>query len=124
MKAVLPLIGEKHHRSLIYSILGLKSIVAKFQPVVRSGDLDRLGVGDVAAQDLFGQWILEILLDGAPQRVIRHPYGPFAGYAAMVYDPFPLYGHVPLAENHSHRAVTLGFGLEVVEYVAYDNTEE
>jgi subtilisin family serine protease len=37
------------------------------------------------------------------------------GAVGLVYDPFPHWGTDPLAEAHRHRAVVLGFGLELID---------
>ena len=48
--------------------------------------------------------------------VLKMTQGNFAGYGymGMVYDPFRDWGIDRLAEAHSHRAVVLGFGLELI----------
>jgi MYXO-CTERM domain-containing protein len=52
--------------------------------------------------------------------VLKMTQGNFSGYGymGMVYDPFRDYGLDRLAEAHSHRAVVLGFGLELVNRAA------
>jgi len=52
--------------------------------------------------------------------VLKMSQGNFGGYGymGMVYDPFRDYGVDRLAEAHRHRAVVLGFGLELINQPA------
>lgn len=91
-------------------------------PLLVTGDIDLTpgaGAGELAQ-------IAELLyvvgadydfgLDLWTTPVLEMSQGNFMGYGylGMVYDPFPDYGLDRLAEAHSHRAVVLGFGLELI----------
>lgn len=73
-----------------------------------TGDLTAIGevvpVQVTERADPWGHAVLQ-LTDGDLQA---------GGSVGLVYDPFPGWGTDALAEAHSHRAVVLGFGLEVM----------
>jgi len=98
------------------------SVQAIDYPILVTGDIDLTpgaGVGELAQ-------VAELLpvagvdtdlgLDLWSTPVLQMSEGNFVGSrtVGMVYDPFPDYGVDRLAEAHSHRAVVLGFGLELI----------
>jgi hypothetical protein len=94
-------------------------VTATDQPALISADLtldasaplgDVYGLGEVVPVTL----VTDLEPWGYP--VLRLTDGDLraGGNVGLVYDPFPHWGSDSLAEAHRHRAVMLGFGLELV----------
>jgi MYXO-CTERM domain-containing protein len=93
-------------------------------PILVTGEIDLTpgaGAGELAqiGELLFvlgAEFELDFGLDVWTTPVLKMDQGNFEGYGymGMVYDPFPDYGFDRLAEAHDHRAVVLGFGLELI----------
>lgn len=114
-----PLYDETTETLLQLSAYSVKAIDFP-QLVTASIDLTPgAGAGDLAqiAELLFVAGAdFEYGLDLWTTPVLKMSLGNFVGYGymGMVYDPFRDYGLDRLAEAHSHRAVMLGFGLELI----------
>jgi subtilisin family serine protease len=75
-----------------------------------------LGSGDLSRLGELAQAVTDITSEPWTRPVLRMQGDVFdgGGVVGMVYDPYLAYGKDPLAESQRHRALFLGFGLEVV----------
>ncbi|MFH2006606.1 MAG: S8 family serine peptidase [bacterium] len=95
-------------------------VAAIDHPQLVTGDIDLApghGVGQlVQLGELFFAVGYDLEYELWSHPVLQLSQGNFQGYGyvGMVYDPFPWYGTDQLAEAHQHRAVVLGFGLELI----------
>lgn len=114
-----PLFDETTETLLQLSDYSVKAIDF---PLLVTGDIDLTpgaGAGELAqiAELLFVTGTdFDYGLDLWTTPVLKMDQGNFGGYGylGMVYDPFRDYGLDRLAEAHRHRAVVLGFGLELI----------
>ncbi|MCD6497439.1 MAG: S8 family serine peptidase [Deltaproteobacteria bacterium] len=109
--------GLLHLDEYRVTVKGLPDLVTAdlmLDPGSGLGDLQLLGeLAQTVSGDVTEPW----LADPWSRPVLRLTGGNFegAGNVAMVYDPYAFYGEDRLAEAHRHRAVVLGFGLEIVK---------